>query len=203
MDLDYTQAGLKVKAVSGADLEPYVDALGGLRIAVFREFPYLYEGTLEYERSYLRTYVRAGKSRVVLAFSDGQLIGATTCLPLVDEAVAFREPFERAGIPVETVCYFGESIVLPHYRGKGLGKFFFQHREAHARRLTGIRTAAFCAVDRAANHPLRPAAYRPLDAFWNGRGYTRRPELRASFDWVERGGSLPTQNTLTFWTKAL
>ena len=33
--------------VRGPELEPWIDVLGGLRIAVFREFPYLYEGDLK------------------------------------------------------------------------------------------------------------------------------------------------------------
>ena len=45
--------------LSGPALEPWLDALGALRIRVFREYPYLYDGTLEYEREYLRTYVNA------------------------------------------------------------------------------------------------------------------------------------------------
>jgi hypothetical protein len=109
----------------GAALEPHLDALGRLRIAVFREFPYLYEGSLEYEREYLQTYCKTNRSLVVLVFDGGEVVGATTCLPMVDEGPEFQEAFLKAGYDLKTICYFGESILLPPYRGRGMGKEFF------------------------------------------------------------------------------
>ena len=35
--------------VSGEALVPWLDGIGKLRIAVFREYPYLYDGSLAYE----------------------------------------------------------------------------------------------------------------------------------------------------------
>jgi hypothetical protein len=37
--------------VQGAGLIPHIQALGKLRIQVFYEFPYLYEGTIDYEEN--------------------------------------------------------------------------------------------------------------------------------------------------------
>ena len=187
--------------VRGPELEPWIDTLGGLRIAIFREFPYLYEGDLKYEREYLRGYLNCPRSLVVFAQdAAGRTIGATTCMPMADESEGFRGPFERAGVPTDDVLYLGESIVLPEFRGGGLGGEFFARREAHARRL-GLRTTAFCAVDRPADHPARPAAHRPLDDFWTRQGYRRRPELQAVFPWKEVGEEQESPKTLTFWTK--
>ena len=160
--------------LSGAALEPWLDGLGRLRIRVFREYPYLYDGTLEYEREYLMTYVRSPESLVVLVTDENEnVVGATTCIPLRDEGPEFQEPFRKAGWDVNDICYFGESILLPELRGRGIGSEFLKRREAHAQKL-GARWTAFCAVDRAADHPMRPADYRPLDEFWKSRGHTRR-----------------------------
>jgi hypothetical protein len=57
-------------------------------------------------------------------------------------------------------------------------------------------------VDRPADHPLRPAGYRPLDEFWRSQGYTKHPELQATFVWKEIGEEIESPKTLTFWTKA-
>jgi len=193
--------GLTVHELQGAALRPWLDGLGELRIAVFREYPYLYDGTLAYEREYLRTYVDSPDSLVVLvADEQKKVVGATTCLPLTAEGPEFREPFIKHGYPVEDVCYFGESILLPEYRGRGLGKDFFQRREAHVRRL-GLKWSAFCAVDRPANHPQRPAGYRVLDEFWHNQGYTKHPEMQATFVWKETGEPEESPKTLTFWLK--
>ena len=53
----------------GAEIEPHLEALGGLRIVVFREFPYLYEGTLAAEREYLQVYVRSPYNPIYIKLS--------------------------------------------------------------------------------------------------------------------------------------
>ena len=40
---------MKVRPLSGADLDAALPALARLRIEVFRAYPYLYEGSLAYE----------------------------------------------------------------------------------------------------------------------------------------------------------
>jgi len=46
----------------GAEIASIFEGLGKLRIAVFRDFPYLYEGTLEHEKEYLQTYANSERS---------------------------------------------------------------------------------------------------------------------------------------------
>lgn len=191
---------LRLQNFHGPELEPHLDGLGALRIAVFREYPYLYDGSLEYEREYLRTYVKSPRSLVVLAFDEERVVGATTCLPMADEGPEFQAAFVQGGYDLATICYFGESILLPEYRGQGIGKEFFARREAHARQ-HGFKLSTFCAVDRPADHPLRPAGYRPLDEFWRGQGYAKHPELQATFVWKEIGEETESPKTLTFWVK--
>ena len=41
--------------------------------------------------------------------------------------------FVARGIEVARLFYFGESVLLPEYRGQGVGHAFFDHREAQAR----------------------------------------------------------------------
>jgi GNAT superfamily N-acetyltransferase len=191
---------LRLQNFHGAELAPHLDALGELRIAVFREYPYLYVGTLEHEREYLRTYLQSSGSLVVLVFDDDRVVGATTCLPMLDEGPEFQAAFVQAGYDLATICYFGESILLPAYRGKGIGKEFFVRREAHVRTL-GMKLSTFCAVDRPAGHALRPVGYRELDDFWRSQGYVRHPELQATFVWKEIGEEVESPKTLTFWVK--
>lgn len=188
--------------LNDSSIIPYLEKIGALRLRVFREYPYLYEGTLEDEYDYLKTYTTAETSLVSLAMDGETVVGVTTCLKLCEADQGFKSVFEKAHYKTDEICYLGESILLPKYRGKGIGKLFFQHREKHARTL-GCHMAAFCAVDRAENHPLRPPKYRELDGFWQNQGYKKHPELQATFSWKEVHSPLKTPKTLTFWTKQL
>lgn len=191
-----------VQELSGASLdESLLDELGKLRIRVFRQYPYLYGGDELYEREYLRRYREAENSLVVLVIdAAGSLVGATTCLPMTEEGPEFRQAFEQQGTDVAEIFYFGESVLLEKWRGRGIGKLFFDRRESHARKL-GYRITAFCAVDRPRDHPLRPPAYRPLDGFWRQRGYEKQEGIQARFSWRELGKTVETEQTLTFWTR--
>ncbi len=46
-------SAVEIRPVTGIAVEPWLDALAQLRIAVFRDYPYLYDGDLSYERRYL------------------------------------------------------------------------------------------------------------------------------------------------------
>jgi GNAT superfamily N-acetyltransferase len=188
---------------SGSELAPHVDALGGLRIAVFREFPYLYDGALNNEREYLQTYVNCSRSLVVLAYDGDRAVGATTCMPMAEEGQEFQAAFVQAGYDLSEICYFGESILLPEYRGRGVGKEFMKRRLAHAEGLPGVKFCAFCAVDRPLDHPMRPASYKPLDGFWQAQGFVKHPELHTTFTWKEIGEEAESPKRLTFWLREL
>ena len=155
-----------------------------------------------YERDYLRTYSDNPDSLFVIARAGGEVIGLSTGIPLQAETEEVKAPFLAEGIDPATVFYFGESVLLPDWRGRGLGVRFFEERERYARSLPGIRHAAFCAVDRPAAHPARPADYVPLDSFWTKRGFAKTA-LRTGFTWKEIGEAEASPKQLTFWMKAL
>ena len=83
------------------------------------------------------------------------------------------------------------------------GVRFFEEREAHARRVSDCDIAAFCAVQRAADHPARPADAVPLDAFWRNRGFTPYPALTCEMSWKEVDAAEATPHRLAFWLKSL
>jgi GNAT superfamily N-acetyltransferase len=188
---------------TGAGISEVFDDLAKLRIAVFRDYPYLYEGSVEYEKGYLQTYLQSEHSFLFAVYDGEEMVGATTCIPLKDETAEVRKPFEEAGFDVNAICYFGESILLPAYRGHGLGHRFFDEREAHARSLHRFETSCFCSVDRGDNHPLKPSGYRPNDAFWLKREYQKEPALQSTIEWPDLGETVSTPKTMIFWTKPL
>lgn len=191
-----------VAALTGADLHAALDDLAALRIAVFAAYPYLYAGSAEYERAYLAEFTAAPDAVLVAAFDGARIVGAATASPLIAQDAYIREPFGRAGIDPAGVFYFGESVLLPDYRGQGIGHAFFDHREAAARDW-GARQASFCAVVRPDDHPARPAGYTPLDAFWQRRGYAPVSGLTGEFSWAEHGEAVESPKPMQFWMRDL
>lgn len=191
-----------IKACCGVEVEPYLADAARLRIEVFREYPYLYEGDAEREREYLAVYARSPLSVFVLALREGEVAGVSTGLPLVDAGEAFQAPFREAGWNLGEVFYFGESVLRRELRGGGIGHRFFDEREAHAER-HGFKVTAFCAVDREPDHPLQPEGYRPLDKFWERRGYRREHAMVAALSWRQVDTGCEVENRLTFWTRRL
>lgn len=189
---------VKLRVLQGEAIESQLQALAQLRLLVFREYPYLYDGDLEYECEYLHKFARSERALVVLAEDGEKVVGASTALPLADADTAFQEPFEKP----EDYYYFGESVLLSPYRGKGLGHQFFEHREAAAHRFGFLKTC-FCAVVRDGEHPAKPKDYRDLHPFWTKRGYRPLENCLATYSWRDLGESGETEKTMQFWVKWL
>jgi GNAT superfamily N-acetyltransferase len=194
---------VRVERLTSSALTAAVPELARLRITVFRDWPYLYDGTLDYEQDYLAMFLTASGGIVVAAYDGDAMIGAATAAPLTESATEFATPFLARGDDPEKIFYFGESVLLKSYRGKGLGHLFFDHREAHARSFGRFTLAAFCAVQRPDDHPLRPQDYVPLDAFWHKRGFERAGGLTTSFSWKDVDQPEETDKPMQFWLKAL
>lgn len=193
---------IAVAAVTGAGLAGVIPSLARLRIAVFRDFPYLYDGNPDYESAYLADFAAAEGAVVVVARDGDNIVGAATAAPLATQDAAWQAPLAAARFDIARVFHFGESVLLASHRGQGIGHAFFDHREAQAR-AHGADHAAFCSVIRADDHPARPASYRPLDAFWRARGYAPLDGVTASFGWKCVGEDIERSHDLQYWARAL
>ncbi len=193
---------LRVETLQGAALDAALDEVARLRITVFRAWPYLYDGDLDYERRYMEVYRDSRAAVLVGAFDGDKLVGAATGTPMADHADDFAAAFAGTGYDLRDVFYCAESVLLPEYRGQGAGHAFFDHREAHAR-ATGHRYSAFCSVIRPPNHPARPADYRSLDGFWRARGYAPLDGVMAEFSWKDVGEPQESRKKLQFWLREL
>lgn len=189
--------------LKGEEARRYGDQLAFLRLKVFWDFPYLYEGTLEYEKKYLQTYFNAKNSFIFLVQDGDKIVGATTSILASEEEESFKKPFMDFGLSPDEVFYFGESVLLHEYRGRGIGKKFFEEREAFARTIPGVHTLAFCAVERPVDHPLKPHGYKPLDDFWNMMGFRKGSGLTTSYEWQDRNETQPTKKKMQYWLKEI
>ncbi|MTI45550.1 ribosomal protein S18 acetylase RimI-like enzyme [Roseibium hamelinense] len=191
-----------IKTLTGTDLRAALKDLAQLRISVFRDWPYLYEGSLAYEQKYLSRYADTDGAVIIGAYDGDRLVGAATGEPMEAEVIQFRRPFEDRGYNIKQVFYLAESVLDPAYRGQGIGHRFFDEREAHARRL-GYAYASFCAVVRPDDHPAKPSDYWPLDPFWRKRGYEMLDDAIVHFPWQDVGDAEETEKPMQVWFRLL
>lgn len=193
---------LRFQAFVGSDIAPLLDDLAALRIRVFRDWPYLYDGDLDYERRYLQVYPATASAVVVAAYDGARMVGAATGLPMVNADPEFAAAFDGTGMDLSRLFYCAESVLLPDWRGQGAGHQFFDLREGQARAV-GASHVCFCSVQRPADHLARPAGNRPLDGFWRKRGYAPLDGVHAQFHWRDIGDAAESPKTLQFWMRAL
>ncbi|MAX67963.1 MAG: GNAT family N-acetyltransferase [Halobacteriovoraceae bacterium] len=181
-------------------INDYINDIANLRIKVFSEYPYLYQGDIHYERKYLLRYTKAQSSLIIMAVVDKKLVGLTTCLAMIEEEDEFQAPLRDNGFDIEKGFYFGESIILSEYRGNGVGHRFFEQRENHAKKvIPNLSFTCFCAVERDESK-LRPNNYKPLNHFWNKMGY-EFSGIKTRYSWKDIGDSIETVKEMDYWIK--
>ncbi len=112
---------LDCRRLEAAALVAALPDIAALRISVFRDWPYLYDGDHAYEESYLARYAEVREAVVIGAFDGPRLVGASTGMPLVAHADDFAAAFSATDFTLKDVFYCAESVLLPDYRGQASG----------------------------------------------------------------------------------
>jgi len=193
--------GCVLKCFSGAEIEPFIPQIGALRIGMFREFPYLYEGNLESEIAYLQ-HLTSQQAETLLLFKDNAIVGFMNAMPLANAEEAVQKPFIEAGHTLSDYCYVGELMVLPAYRTAQLINTCCAHYEQYAR-THKYTFAIFITIDRPDNHPAKPSGYRPLEPLWRRLGFELIPDMKIESDWQQVDTQKREQNTLSLWRKRI
>lgn len=182
---------MKIQSFFGQDVKSLIPQIAALRIEIFKDPPFLYEGDLNYEKKYLEKFTYAQDAIVVVAFDGDEVIGVSTGLPLIFESEDVKKPFSHP----EEYFYFGESILKNKYRGLGIGRRFFDEREKHVKDLGKFKYICFCTI--------KTEEKRHLEDFWAKRGYTKHPELTCFISWKQIGETEETPKEMVFWIKKL
>jgi GNAT superfamily N-acetyltransferase len=177
-------------------------SLAILRMTVFRNWPYLYDGNMSYEMDYLTEFLGDPGANLIVARISDIAVGMATASRLSCQASDVSGPLVAAGFGLAETFYFGESVLLPQFRGRGIGHAFFDHREAAAR-AAGATAAAFCAVVRPDDHPARPSDARDLAPFWGSRGYSPVDGALTIIDWKDRDAPASTPHPMQYWARRL
>jgi GNAT superfamily N-acetyltransferase len=194
---------LRLSTFIGGAMTPLLPNVARLCTIVFREWPHLYDGHGRYDPDHLRMLAASLGSVLIMVYDGNTPVGASTGLALADATRNVQVPFLARGWPLSPFFYFAESVLLPPYRGRGIGATFFAMREAHAQLAAACDFTCFCTIQRSDGHPSRSADATSLDAFWRRRGYAPVPDLRCTMTWREIGQAADSNLPLLFWIKAL
>ncbi|MEM9423131.1 MAG: GNAT family N-acetyltransferase [Pseudomonadota bacterium] len=122
---------IECQVIRAGEISAHLDKLAYLRTMVFREWPYLYDGDPDNERDYLRNYAVPG-AVLVLAEDAGRVVGAATAMALTSHGDAVQMSLPPSAPPPKEIYYLAESVLLPEFRGQGIGHRFFDCREEAA-----------------------------------------------------------------------
>ncbi|MDU0457523.1 MAG: GNAT family N-acetyltransferase [Geobacteraceae bacterium] len=191
-----------MQLLTGAAIADVLDDLATLRLDIFPEYPYLYQGRREDELEYLLSYAEAPDACVILAYDGAAVIGAVTGMPLMHEDAQMIDAFAGASFQTDEVYYVGELLFRPTFRNFGLGQKVLAQLESHIRSLGCYRTLTCATVERHDQHPLRPIDYTPITRFLARTGFTRLTGVTTRFVWRETDG-IRREHLMQFWAKEL
>jgi ribosomal protein S18 acetylase RimI-like enzyme len=170
----------------------------------FREFPYLYARTEEYEQEYMAEYIANPTARLVVARNAGKAIGVATgtMLSTAPSIVgATGDSLQKYGIQPQRCFYIGEVIVEPEYRRHGIPKQLLEQLK-NAGREQGAQRFCFLAIYREPDDARRPADYIDIDLIFSKVGGFVKIDVSVTFEWptIQPDGSVENAvNRLDFW----
>ncbi len=191
---------IAMQLLTGPLVTACLDDLASLRLEIFREFPYLYDGVRDGELRYLGLYAETPDALVVTVTDAGKTIGAATGIPLRYETQEMISSFTLTGYPGEPIYYVGELLFYPEYRNRGLGQRLLSLVEERVRSLGKYPTLTCATVERPQDHPLRPPDYTPIERFLARTGFALLPGVTTRLTWREIDGSTPA-HVMNFWSK--
>ena len=188
--------------LTGTAIADGLDDMATLRLDIFQEYPYLYQGRREDELEYLGTYAEAPDACVMLAYDGQTVIGAATGMPLIHEDAQMIDAFTGTTLPLNEIYYVGELLFRSAYRNCGLGQKLLARLERQIHSFGSYRRLTCATVERPDDHPLRPRDYLPITRFLASTGFVRLPGVTTSFVWQETDG-IKRDHLMQFWSKDL
>ena len=197
---------INIHTYQAGSLVSEIGLLGEFRLRYFREYPYLYVGTEAGEQTHLAGYIANPTARLVIAKDQGVndiVAGIAIGTMLSTETEILRlagEQLRQFGITPEQCYCFGEMILIPEYRSKGIGKQMLEALK-NAGREQGAYRFCFFSVAREPDDARRPTGYVDSDMVFRRFGF-EKTDVFVTFEWptIQSDGSIEkVPNRLDFW----
>lgn len=189
---------MEIEVIGGEKIRDVIDELGNFRITIFKEYPYLYDGDLDYERKYLSRYSSISDSILLLVRDKEGILGASTGIPIVNDEPEFTEPFKDKNIG--EIFYIGELMIRKDNRSKGIGTLLLKNMLDLINK-NQFKTVCLYTVDRGNSHPLKPDFYQSPDSLWRKFGFEKHSSHIVYFSWRDLGNVAETEKPMNVWIK--
>lgn len=196
----------EIKIFTGESLENLRSFVVNLRITIFKEYPYLYEGNVKEENAYFDWFSKLPNTAIAVAYLDAKPIGFTSGTSFVDFDEHFQgsvDIFTKAKLEAKNYYYFPEILILPEHDNDLINYRLFEALENHAKKLN-YKSGCFVTEEHE-SHPLKPQDYKPLDYLWHLLDYTKSA-LIINFSWSTiqaDKSSKDKKHALIYWLKKL
>ena len=192
---------LSMRTYRGKSITPFLKDITDLCVTIYKEYPYLYEGTQEEYFPFIEHYAHSEHGIACLLFDNERLVGVAIGMPLNEMRDKYQAPFTNAR-PQENfreIFYLGEFLLVKDYRGRGLGKKIYLEFE---RSVTNMKKICFCKIDETDRKILETENYRPLDGFWEKFGFHKCEDVSVTVNWQNVGELEESPHQLVYWLKS-
>lgn len=199
---------MKIEILIGKKILPVIDEVANLRIKLFRDFPYLYVGNLEYEKEYLKIYSNQEEALLIVFKNEkNNIVGVATGAPFSETDELFSEAraeFKRNNLDPTEGYYIGEALILPEYQGKFFSYDLIRQIERQIKS-SGYHYVCFMTVERDPNDPRRPTHYKDIEKIWQRLNYQKTNiRMHSTYPTLQSDGSIKeVENEMVFWIKQL
>lgn len=195
-------SNFRVELLAGADIEPYVEQIVDFRLKYFRVFPYLCEGTREEEMASVRRYIDSSTGHALVLKDEHENFGGFLTGISINESI-YADEFKAVLPYPEKTFYIGEMIFAESFRGKdGIQKcleYFYLISKM------GYEHVCCISVQRADDHPLKPAKYCNVSSLCKVLGF-KKAQQTITIPWAVvqgDGTSLLMDNIMDIWVRDL
>lgn len=192
-----------IEVIEGPWSKAQAEAVISMRMTVFREWPYFYAGDTKSEVEYITPYKESLGSCLVIAKKENKIIGLVTGIPLEAMDEFFTAPFKKASLPISSIFYLGEILLLKEFRGRGVGYEMYKSFENKIRERRNVTHIAILRLRYEKNDPKKPKDYKPLEEFWTRLGYVENPNLFLNIPYQEIGQKGKTDHSFFYSLKEI
>lgn len=201
------QDGIRIETYRGQEINSHIKEITDVALVVYRDYPYLYEGTVE---EYLPILALNGKSSCglgCLVYDNDKVIGAALGMPADEIRSHYLEPLLKVSSreKLKASFYFAEMLLLKEYRNSDLGQQIYNAMEKLVKAEGIFNRIYFCNIVEADQHPLKPKDYLPFDEFWQMEklGFEKCESLTFNAYWQNINETEDSPHQQVYWTKSI